>query len=64
MLWHLCQWQDFSLNKSNPRQASGAIEEGLEMRPAQPNVVRIDAQKDVDPFRASSREQPRWRTLT
>src|SRR3954454_16246369 len=35
-----------------------------EMRPAQPNVVRIDSQKDVDPLQSFKSELPRWRTIS
>ena len=36
------------LNKSQSQARTGeAVEKVRELRPAQPNVVRIDAQKDV-----------------
>ena len=34
-----------------------------EVRSAQPNIVRIEAQKDLDPLQNFKSEKPRWRTL-
>ena len=53
------------LNKSQPHARAGdAVENVREIRPAQPNVVRIDAHKDVDPLQSFKSELPRWRTLS
>src|SRR5258706_2842231 len=53
------------LNKSQSQARAGdATEKVRAMRPAQPNVVRIDAQKDVDPLQSFKSEQPRWRTVS
>jgi hypothetical protein len=53
------------LNKSHAQARAGdAAEKVRDVRPVQPNVVRIDAQKDVDPLQRFKSEQPRWRTLS
>jgi hypothetical protein len=53
------------LNKSQSQaRTSDTVEKVRELRPPQPNVVRIDAQKDVDPLQSFKSEQPRWRTLS
>jgi hypothetical protein len=54
------------LSKSQSQARAGdAVEKVREMRPAPPNVVRIDAaQKDADPLKSFKSELPRWRTLS
>jgi hypothetical protein len=54
------------LNKSQSqaRASDDAVQKVREMRPAPQNVVRIDAQKDVDPLQSFKSEQPPWRTLS
>ena len=52
------------VNKSQPQARVGdAVDNVREIRPAQPNVVRIDAPKDVDPLQSFNPELPRWRAL-
>ena len=52
------------VNKSQPQARVGdAVDNVREIRPAQPNVVRIDAPKDVDPLQSFKPELPRWRAL-
>jgi hypothetical protein len=53
------------LNKSQSQARTGeAVEKVRDIRPPQPNVVRIDTQKDVDPLQSFKSELPRWRTLS
>jgi hypothetical protein len=51
-------------NKGQPQARVGdAVDNVREIRPTQPNVVRIDAPKDVDPLQSFNPELPRWRAL-
>jgi hypothetical protein len=52
------------LNKSQPQARIGdAVDNVREIRPTQPNVVRIDAPKDADPLQSFKPEVRRWRAL-
>ena len=53
------------LNKSSSQARAGdAVEKVREMRPAPPNVVRIDAAQKDNPLESFKSELPRWRTLS
>ncbi len=51
-------------NQSQPHARVGdAVDNVREIRPVQPNVVRIDAPKDVDPLQSFKPELRQWRAL-
>jgi hypothetical protein len=52
------------VNKSQPQARIGdAVDNVHEIRPTQPNVVRIDASKDVDPLQSFKPELRQWSAL-